>query len=115
MPGIKDFDVIVEKDTDTLLEYIDKRFKIIAVELGLNFSYETYKKIYYYLVRDFVGFNEIEPLLRDFFVEDIECNGVDSHVYIVHRIFRNLKTGLVFRDSDRLESFVEKLAQRSGK
>ncbi len=115
MRDLIDFDIIVEKEQEKLLEYIDKRFKIIAFELGLGISYDTYKKIYYYLIRDFVGFNEIEPLLRDFFVEDIECNGVDGPVYIVHRIFRNLKTNLVFRNMDRLESFVEKLAQRSGK
>lgn len=109
------FDSIVEKDLDKLLEYIDKRFKIIAFELGINMSYETYKKIYYYLIRDFVGFNEIDPLLRDYFVEDIECNGTESPVYIVHRVFRNLKTNLYFKDVDKLENFVEKLAQRSGK
>ena len=115
MRDLIDFDIIVEKETEKLLEYIDKRFKIIAFEIGLSLSYDSYKKIYYYLIRDFVGFNEIEPLLRDFFVEDIECNGVDSPVYIVHRIFRNLKTGLVFKSMDKLESFIEKLAQRSGK
>jgi len=115
MRDMIDFDVIVEKDNEKLLEYIDKRFKIIAFELGLNISYEAYKKIYYYLVRDFIGFNEVEPLLRDYFVEDIECNGADSPVYIVHRIFRNLKTNLIFKSIDRLENFVEKLAQRSGK
>ena len=109
------FDTIVEKDLEKLLDYLDKRFKIIAFELGLNMTYETYRKIYYYLVRDFVGFNETDPLLRDYFVEDIECNGAESSVYIVHRVFRNLKTNLVFKDMDRLESFVEKLAQRSGK
>jgi flagellar protein FlaI len=110
-----DFDAVVEKDNQKLLEYIDKRFKIIAVELGLNLSYETYKKIYYYLIRDFMGFNEIEPLLRDYFVEDVECNGVGGSIYVVHRIFRNLRTNLTFRDMDKLEGFVEKLAQRSGK
>ncbi len=109
------YDTIVEKDVEKLLEYIDKRFKIIAFELGLNMSYESYKKIYYYLVRDFVGFNEIDPLLKDYFVEDIECNGADSTLYVVHRVFRNLKTNLIFKSMDKLESFVEKLAQRSGK
>ena len=109
------YDTIVEKDVEKLLEYIDKRFKIIAFELGLNMSYESYKKIYYYLVRDFIGFNEIDPLLKDYFVEDIECNGADSSLYVVHRVFRNLKTNLIFKSMDRLQSFVEKLAQRSGK
>ncbi len=115
MRDMVDFDTVVEKDTEKLLEYIDKRFKIIAFELGVNISYETYKKIYYYLIRDFLGFNEIDPLLRDYFVEDIECNGAGGPVYVVHRIFRNMKTNLVFYDTDRLESFVEKLAQRAGK
>ena len=109
------YDTIVEKDVEKLLEYIDKRFKIIAFELGLNMSYESYKKIYYYLVRDFLGFNEIDPLLKDYFVEDIECNGADSPIYVVHRVFRNLKTNLTFKNMDKLQSFVEKLAQRSGK
>jgi len=109
------YDMVVEKDMEKLLEYIDKRFKIIAFELGLNMPYESYKKIYYYLVRNFLGFNEIDPLLRDYFVEDIECNGVGSPVYVVHRIFRNLKTNLTFKEMEKLEGFVEKLAQRSGK
>lgn len=110
-----DFNVIVEKNTENLLEYIDKRFKIIAFELGIKISYETYRKIYYYLIRDFLGFNEVDPMLRDYYVEDIECNGVGSPVYLVHRIFRSLKTNLSFNESDKLESFVEKLAQRAGK
>jgi len=115
MQDMINFDMIVKKDKESLLDYIDKRFKLLAIELGMNFSYETYKKIYYYLARDFLGFNEIEPLLRDYFVEDIECNGLDAPVYLVHRVFRNMKTNLVFHDPTMLESFVEKLAQRCGK
>jgi flagellar protein FlaI len=108
------FDIIIEKDLQGLLDYIDQRFKFLAVELGINMSYESYKKIYYFLCRDFIGFNEIEPLLRDYFIEDIENNGTDTPVYIVHRMYRNMKTNIIFRDLDRLEGFVEKLAQRSG-
>ena len=115
MNDLINFDVIVEKDIQKLLEYIDKRFKMITFELGINISYETYKKIFYYLVRDFIGFNETDPLLRDYFIEDIECNGAGTPVYIVHRVYRNLKTSLVFKESERLENFVEKLAQRCGK
>ncbi len=115
MRNLINFETIVESDSTKLLEYIDKRFKILATELGLEMSYESYRKIYYYLARDFIGFNEAEPLLRDYFVEDIECNGANTPVYIVHRIYRNLKTNLIFKDNDKLESFVEKLAQRCGK
>ncbi len=115
MRNMINFEGIVEKNKEKLLEYIDKRFKILATELGLIISYESYRKIYYYLCRDFIGFNETEPLLRDYFVEDIECNGVNTPVYIVHRIYRNIKTNLEFKDMNKLEGFVEKLAQRCGK
>ena len=105
----------LRNELNTRFESIDKRFKLLAVELGLVISYDSYRKIYYYLVRDFVGFNETEVLLRDYFVEDIECNGVNTPVYIVHRIYRNLKTNLIFKDSEKLAAFIEKLAQKSGK
>ncbi len=115
MENMINFDVIVEKNPKILLEYIDKMFKILATELGISLSYESYKKIYYYLARDFIGFNRTEPLLRDYFVEDIECNGTDTPVYVVHRVFRNIKTNVIFKDVEKLSSFVEKLAQRTGK
>jgi archaeal flagellar protein FlaI len=115
MSNLIDFEGVVERDKEQLMDYIDQRFKVLATELGINLSYESYKKIYYYLLRDFMGFNEVEPLLRDFFVEDIECNGADTPVYIVHRVYRNLKTNLTFHGQEKLTSFVEKLAQRSGK
>jgi len=116
--AIKDlinFESVVERNEEALLDYIDKRLKILAIEFGMEIPYESYKKIYYYLCRDFLGVNEIEPMLRDYFVEDIECNGLNGPVYIIHRIFRNIKTSLNFKNSDALESLVEKLAQRCGK
>jgi len=115
MRDMINFENIVQKNKETLLEYIHKRFKVLAIELGINISYESYKKIYYYLCRDFIGFNEIEPVLRDYFVEDIECNGVNSPIYIVHRVYRNIKTNVIFKEIEKLEGFVEKLSQRAGK
>jgi archaeal flagellar protein FlaI len=115
MKEMIDFDGIIEKEQEKLLKYIDSRFKFLAIELGMKIPYESYVKIYYYLCRDFLGFNETEPLLRDYFVEDIECNGVEVPIYIVHRVYRNLKTNIIFKENEKLESFVEKLAQRCGK
>jgi len=116
--AIKDlinFEEIVEKNEEALLKYIDKRLKILAVEFGMDIPYESYTKLYYYLCRDFIGINEIEPMLMDYFVEDIECNGVSTPVYIIHRVYRNIRTNISFEDPDRLESLVEKLAQRCGR
>ena len=115
MRSMINFEEVIGIGKETLFEYLDRRLKLLAIELGFDMSYDTYKKIYYYLCRDFIGFNETEVLLRDYFVEDIECNGANTPVYIIHRVFRNLKTNLVFKNNEVLESFVEKLAQRSGK
>ena len=109
------FEEVIERDEETLLEYIDQRLKLLAIEFGLDIPYESYKKIYYYLCRDFLGLNEIEPIMRDYFVEDAQCNGLNSPVYVIHRIFRNIKTNVIFKDAGKLESLIEKLAQRCGR
>ena len=115
MKQMIDFGGIIRSDPQGILDYIDKRFKILSEELGFRMSYESYGKIFYYLARDFVGFNETDPILRDYYVEDVEANGTGTPVYLVHRVFRNVKTNLVFRDAENLRSFIEKLAQRCGK
>ena len=107
--------VAVEKTAEAMTSYIDRTARLLIEELNLNISEETYKKIFYYLFRDFIGFNEIDPLLRDYFIEDIECNGVDTPVYIIHRIYRNMRTNLKYPEIEKLASFVEKLAQRCGR
>lgn len=107
--------VAIEKTIEATTTYIDKTARLLIDELNIKISQDTYSKIFYYLFRDFIGLNEIDPLLRDYFIEDIECNGVDTPVYVIHRVYRNLKTNIAFKDIDKLASFVEKLAQRTGR
>ncbi len=98
-----------------LIDYIDKSARVIISEAGLKVSEEDYPKIFYYLYRDFIGLNEIEGLMHDYYIEDIECNGVNQPIYVVHRVFRNLRTNIKFTSIDKLASFVEKLAQKAGR
>lgn len=104
-----------EKTKESLLDYIDKTAKLIISELGLRIEESSYYKMYYYFYRDFVGLNEIEAMMQDYFIEDIECNGMGEPIYLVHRVFRNLKTTVRFKEMDVLSSFVEKLAQKTGR
>jgi len=116
--GIKELinvNLLVEKDIKAMLEYLDKTAKLIIAELGLRLSKETYSRLFYYLYRDFIGLNEIEPLLKDFFIEDIECNGLNTPIYIIHRAYRNMKTNVSYSGMDYLASFIEKIAQRCGR
>jgi len=108
-------DFVVEKNIESIINYIDKNSRNLIEELGIKIEENSYKKIFYYLFRNFGGLNEIEPIIKDYFIEDIECNGKDTPVYVVHRVYRNMKTNVVYKDVEELSSFVEKLAQRCGK
>ena len=106
---------IAIKDQNVVLTYLEKNLQVLLQEFGINISEKTFMKFMYYLYRDFVGLNEIEPLMRDYYVEDVECNGVGPPVYIVHRKYRNIRTNISFDSANKLSSFVEKLAQKCGK
>ena len=45
MRDLINFETLIGEGQDALLEYIDKRFKLLSIELGLNLSYESYKKL----------------------------------------------------------------------
>ena len=103
------------KDEKTIIAYLEKNIMVLLSELGVRPSKQTFLKLMYYVYRDFVGLNAIEPLMNDYHIEDIECNGVDTPLYIVHRKYRNLKTNINFKKLPKITSFVEKLAQKCGK
>ena len=115
MRELININLLIEKNKAEMLSYLNKTAKLILTELGLKVTKESYKRLFYYLYRDFIGLDRAEPLLRDYFIEDIECNGIDTPVYIVHRLYRNLKTNITYRDMEKLASFVEKIAQRCGR
>jgi len=71
-------------------------------------------KLLYYLIRDFIDYGPIDPIMRDDEIEDVSCDGADIPVYLYHRQYRDLKTNISF-DSERLDAFTFRLAQRSGK
>ncbi len=107
--------LFVNKSGENLEEYLDKIAKLIISENAMKVSEQSYDKLFYYLYRNFFGLNEIEALMQDYFIEDIQCNGVGQPIYLVHRIFRNIRTTIQFKDMDKLSSFVEKLAQKTGR
>ncbi len=116
--GIKELinlSFISVKDRDTVLVYLEKNIVVLLSELSIELTKESFLKIMYYIYRDFVGLNELEPLMNDYFIEDIECNGVNTPVYVVHRKYRNVKTSLIYTDVKNMMSFVEKIAQKAGR
>lgn len=98
-----------------VIKYLERNVQSILKELGAKITAETYKKIMYFVYRDSVGFNEIDPIINDYFVEDIECNGFNTPIYIVHRKYQNMRTNVIYKEPQQLTNFVEKLAQRAGR
>jgi archaeal flagellar protein FlaI len=98
-----------------VIKYLEKNIQSILVELGAKVSRETYLKIMYFVFRDSVGLNRIEPILNDYYIEDIECNGMNFPIYVVHRKYENLKTSIIFTELQEITDFVEKLAQKCGR
>lgn len=99
---------------DTVIDYLEKNLKILLDELGITLTKESYLNLMYYIYRNFVGLNKVEPLMNDLYIEDVECNGSEYPIYVVHRKYRNLKTNIIFNKSKQLTSFVERLAQKCG-
>src|SRR3989344_7670013 len=101
-------------DEKTVMEYLERNVRIILNEFHIRMAQSSFLKIMYYIWRNFVGLNEIEILMRDYYIEDIECNGFNTPIYIIHRKYRNLRTNVQFNDLKTITSFVEKLAQKCG-
>ncbi|MEK6948030.1 MAG: hypothetical protein AABX19_02190, partial [Nanoarchaeota archaeon] len=103
------------KDKNTVLIYLEKNIRVLLTELAIDLPNDSFLKIMYYIYRDFVGMNQLEPLMNDYFIEDVECNGLNSPVYIVHRKYRNIRTNLIYKDIHEMAAFVEKIAQKCGR
>ena len=101
----------IKKD---VAKYLKEKVAHVIEELELEVSDSSYKKIMYYIYRNFVGLNEIEPLLQDPYIEDISCDGVNIPLYIVHRKYGSLKTNIMFKEEE-LSKFIIKLAEKSGR
>ena len=71
-------------------------------------------KIMYFLRRNFIGYERINPLVLDPNIEDISCSGIEIPIYLYHRKHNNIVTNIHFGEKE-LDSLVVKLCQRSGK
>jgi flagellar protein FlaI len=114
---------LLEKQIDSprLLDNIDASFTSEVSRLLKEHFMESkaqpimLEKVKYYLKRDVLGFGPIDPLFHDPFIEDITCGGPHKPIYVYHRRHEGLRTNIVFRDSEFLDSFVMKMVHRAGK
>lgn len=67
--------------------------------------------IRYATLRDKMGLGILQPLLFDPYIEDISCSGV-GNVFIEHKIFKSLKSSIIFNSYDELDDFAVWLGER---
>lgn len=97
------------------IDYIEKMFSV-AVNY-FRIKPEIVNKLRYYVIRDFVGLEKLEPVLNDDQIEDISCDGVGIPLYVYHRDPRiaSVKTNIIFNDKEELDNFVIKISEKCGK
>ncbi len=96
-------------------DYLKKMVTDTIKTYGIKLTAEQQAKLMYYIERDLIGYGIIDPLLHDHLIEDISCDGLNVPIYIWHRDFESIASNIMFTDETELDSFIIKLAQRSGR
>jgi len=109
------FDFRSFESTEETEEFLRELVKGLVKKNKLLMDEITLSKILYYIVRDSVYFEKIDPLMRDPGIEDISCNGPEVPLYVFHRKYQSIPTDIMFDDFDELNSFVIRLAYLGGK
>lgn len=105
--------VSIEKIED-LQKYLEGKVDEIIKRYKLKVTGSQLDRILYYVVRDALGYDKIDPIMRDYMIEDISGDGWGVPVYVYHRKYYSLRSNVVF-NRDEMDSFIYRLAQKSGK
>ncbi len=103
--------IIGDKDRE---EYLRDRFSMIISIYLLNLDYFQKEKMFYHLLKKYIGYGKIDVLMKDPYIEDITCNGPNSQIYVNHRIYGSVRTDVAFEEVE-LNNFVMKIAQTAGR
>jgi len=101
-------------EEETKEKILRRKIDEVVIRHHIGLAPNLLMKLSYYIIRDFVHFGKIDPMMRDRFIEDISCDGYDIPVYIYHWKYGSTKSNIVFNDIE-LDSFVVKVAQKGGK
>ncbi|AFV22584.1 type IV secretion system protein [Methanolobus psychrophilus R15] len=90
------------------------RFYFITEIYRFKLTESQKEKFFYYLHKKYMGFDRIDLLMNDPYIEDVTCNGPYSNLYVNHRMYGSLKTNVSFEELE-LNNFVMRMAQAAGR
>jgi flagellar protein FlaI len=64
----------------------------------------------YIILRDKIGMGALDPVIKDPNIEDISCSGL-GRVFVEHKVFKGLKSSIVFDTHETLDDFVLRLSE----
>lgn len=100
-----------EQAAELLYKHVDE----VIYDYSITLNPISREKVLYYILRDFLGFGKLDPIMRDEYIEDVSCDGPNVPIFLYHRRHESIKSSVVFTADEELDSFVIKMAQRSGK
>ena len=110
-------DILILGSTNSMSEkdtfLVDKALFLLE-NYRAEISTAALQKIIYYLRRNLLGYEKINPLLYDPYIEDISCDGAEVPLYIYHTRYHNIESNIHFKDEE-LDSLVIKMCQLNNK
>lgn len=77
----------------------------------------NFRPLRYYLIRDVLGYGILDVLMKDEKLEEVTVERFDRNVGVIHRQFGEfniLDTNIVFGTTELLNSYIQKLMQKTG-
>ena len=99
----------------SIKEHLEDEAKQTAV---IDIYNKEKESIEYYLIRDIVGYRELDVLFCDPHVEDIICTRYDREAAVIHRNHQDmemLKTNVRFPTQDAFDRTLQIIAQKEGR
>lgn len=96
-------------------EYLRSNVNSFLIDYRIRLTTITREKINYYIIRDYLGYGEVDAIMRDLEIEDISGDGPNTPVYVYHKKYESIPSNIIFDDEDGLNALIIRLAQICGK
>jgi len=96
-------------------EYLRSNVNSFLIDYRIRLTSVTREKINYYIIRDYLGYGEVDAIMRDLEIEDISGDGPNTPVYVYHKKYESIPSNIIFDDEDGLNALIIRLAQICGK
>ncbi|NPE27813.1 type II/IV secretion system ATPase subunit [Methanococcoides sp. SA1] len=96
-------------------EYLRSHVNSFLHDYRIRLTTITREKISYFIIRDYLGYGEVDAIMRDLEIEDISGDGPNTPVYVYHKKYESIPSNVIFDEEDGLNSLIIRLAQICGK